>query len=812
MQADNSRQEVQPVASKPDIVSLMWVTDLMNQQVESAEKALVNYSRDPARKEPLLQCLWAVHQITSTLKTLGMKKGEMLSLEMERALNCLYRDQLPDERARLAMGGLMQAIKLLPAYLAHTQTARQDTGQGLEQYVNDLRRWTGQRPRPAALFFYMDHPADCGITPGASPASDQEITERASAMLVLFLEMAKRGLRRTDVVESMKTAARIARKMQALFAGTEAERFWFTLIGLCEGIAGGLIEPDECLAQIFKAGAFMIKHAREHGAALDPAVDYADYQQQMLYYVAACKARPVHIGNIRDAFGIDEHTLEGASRGLVHMDAIVTAMGGALHQLDSLVAYFSSNDLAEAAVSPGAEQDGFAQETLEAARYRLDAASLFDQSDALEAISAELEKLYSGAYRDTRPKREQAVDKVIRGIMDVKLDVEHKLRHGLNNECPSRELEMRESVVTATFNQMSLVENQLQHILRRKALAAALGRKPNDDESLYRLTRALHRYLNKSDSGHEELRQAVRDAEGGDPDLDHLYGLAREFLNKQEDVPDRKAIEDSLVVLEQISGALEFTGMTRESRVIDDCRLWLEAASKAGDVREDDAFACFADAFVQLELHMQRSVMDPLDDTSHLLALAEQRAGALEEFIPALSVGADVAAPAASGEEDYVEDAEVPEVIRAVFIEESDEIIQELNRLTEEWAMEPQVNGVLRDIRRHFHTFKGNGRAVGANVLGELGWAAQDMLDHVLDGDLEPGPILQELVADVVRALPDLLASYQGEGGLDVARTRELTNRCFSLANGGDASPMAAMPASPVRLVTATAAAGPAAH
>ena len=80
----------------------------------------------------------------------------------------------------------------------------------------------------------------------------------------------------------MKTVARISRKMQTLFAGTAPERFWMTQIGLCEGIAGGLIVPDECIAQVFKTGAFMIKYARENGSAIDTTVDYDSYLQQML--------------------------------------------------------------------------------------------------------------------------------------------------------------------------------------------------------------------------------------------------------------------------------------------------------------------------------------------------------------------------------------------------------------------------------------------------------------------------------------------------------------------------------------------------
>lgn len=82
-------------------------------------------------------------------------------------------------------------------------------------------------------------------------------------------------------------------------------------------------------------------------------------------------------------------------------------------------------------------------------------------------------------------------------------------------------------------------------------------------------------------------------------------------------------------------------------------------------------------------------------------------------------------------------------------------------------------------MRRHFHTFKGNGRAVGANILGELGWSAQDLLDRVLDGELVIDDALKSLLGDVVGALPELVNSYRVADGLNISLARELTNRCF---------------------------------
>ena len=771
------------MATKTDIVSLKWVIGLMNKQTENAEQALVEYSKEPANKKPLLQCMWAIHQITSTLRALGMKKGEMLTIEMERSLNFLYKDKVIGERRKLTMGGLMQALKVLPAYLAHTQNVRQDTGQGLEQYVNDLRRWVGERPRPQAFFFHMDIPEGLGITQGGEPASGDEVKSRANVMLALYLQMAKSALRKRNVAESMKTVARISRKMQTLFSGTEPERFWFTQVGLCEGIAGGLIVPDECIAQIFKTGAFLIKHARENGAEVDTTVDYDGALEQMLYYIASCKSKPVHIANIREVFAINDDTLASASSGLVHIDALITALGSALEQLNTVIDHIGANDLSIAADGLENKAGTVALEGLENAQIRLTAAGQGVHADSLVRVQEKLKGLYSGQFNNDKTLQQQSINEIVRGIVDVKLDLEYKLEYGLCSSFSSQEFELRESVVSATFTQMSLVENHLHTVLRRKALAAALVKKPFSAESVMQLTLSLHRYLNKTDQGHEALRKALWETDNGEADIDLLFDLAQEFLAQLSDAPERNAISLSLQLLSEITGALTFASMEREGKVIDQCREWLFAASKAGAVREDEAFRCFADAFAQIELHLQRSVIDPLDDTSHMMAFAEQRAGELDGFVRELSSGAAVTASIDIDSKSYVRDGVIPAEFREVFIEESVDISAELSELVEAWLLNPEVDNTLTDIRRHFHTFKGNGRAVGANTLGELGWAAQDMLDRVIDGELSPDDKLQALVDDVVRALPGLIASFGTIEGFNLPVTRELTNRCFLLAN-----------------------------
>ena len=48
-------------------------------------------------------------------------------------------------------------------------------------------------------------------------------------------------------------------------------------------------------------------------------------------------------------------------------------------------------------------------------------------------------------------------------------------------------------------------------------------------------------------------------------DIDLLYGLAMDFLDAQPALSERKTVDRSLGLLQDISGALDFAGMERES-------------------------------------------------------------------------------------------------------------------------------------------------------------------------------------------------------------------------------------------------------
>ena len=73
------------------------------------------------------------------------------------------------------------------------------------------------------------------------------------------------------------------------------------------------------------------------------------------------------------------------------------------------------------------------------------------------------------------------------------------------------------------------------------------------------------------------------------------------------------------------------------------------------------------------------------------------------------------------------------------------------------------------------------------------------MLDRVLDGELQCGDTVQQLLEQVVKSLPQLVIAYKTPGAMDASVVRELTNRCFQVARTGGDDLAQGMPAAEVR-------------
>jgi chemosensory pili system protein ChpA (sensor histidine kinase/response regulator) len=76
---------------------------------------------------------------------------------------------------------------------------------------------------------------------------------------------------------------------------------------------------------------------------------------------------------------------------------------------------------------------------------------------------------------------------------------------------------------------------------------------------------------------------------------------------------------------------------------------------------------------------------------------------------------------------------EMDDEIMEIFLEEAEEEIERINEYLPRWKNNQADEDALTTIRRSFHTLKGSGRLVGAQLLGEFAWAFEDLLNRVID-------------------------------------------------------------------------------
>lgn len=106
---------------------------------------------------------------------------------------------------------------------------------------------------------------------------------------------------------------------------------------------------------------------------------------------------------------------------------------------------------------------------------------------------------------------------------------------------------------------------------------------------------------------------------------------------------------------------------------------------------------------------------------------------------------------------------EADQEILDVFLEEADEEAARIAECLPRWQKNPEDEDALSTLRRSFHTIKGSGRLVGAQLLGEFAWVNENLLNRLIEGQIQPSAKLKALLDESSAMLPHLVAQIRGE-------------------------------------------------
>ncbi len=127
-----------------------------------------------------------------------------------------------------------------------------------------------------------------------------------------------------------------------------------------------------------------------------------------------------------------------------------------------------------------------------------------------------------------------------------------------------------------------------------------------------------------------------------------------------------------------------------------------------------------------------------------------------------------------------------PEILD-IFVEEVDEVLAEISQHYPLWAENLNRDEALTEIRRGFHTLKGSGRMVRAEHVGDLSWSVENLLNKVMAGRVETGPVIVRLVGAAKDEIGGMVSQFKADGTtVKSAKVQTLIDYADTLARGED--------------------------
>ena len=179
----------------------------------------------------------------------------------------------------------------------------------------------------------------------------------------------------------------------------------------------------------------------------------------------------------------------------------------------------------------------------------------------------------------------------------------------------------------------------------------------------------------------------------------------------------------------------------------------------------DKTFDADAVAALRADIGMLPSPQDRLNQAANAPqpetgdeAVQEMQPDAEEVAVVAQPVAGEVArAEVDAGQPSADPFADMDMELLEIFVEEAAEIMDSSANTLREWSKEPARRELMDEFQRQLHTLKGGARMVGIEAIGNLSHSVESLLTRVVDGHVETGTRLFDLLQDAHDRLADML-------------------------------------------------------
>ncbi|HUF74483.1 MAG TPA: Hpt domain-containing protein [Gammaproteobacteria bacterium] len=725
--------------------SLELVNRELSQTLETARGEIEDFVDGQSDSESLVRAASMLHLAAGALKIVEIHGAALLAEEMEQVCRAIH-----DGRVKAAPGAaeaLTRAMVQLPAYLDRLMSGGSDVALVLLPLLNDLRTARNLPMLSEGTLLLLNtgpferlrtkRPAQPAQAFGtALPALGQKLRPKFQAALLGWIRGDPGAAHLGSLIE-------VCDALEARAESEPVRQLWAVTAGVLTALKHGDFEPSVSIKRLLGQADRQLKRLIDSGEQAFVTAPPVDLMNSLLYYVARATSDDDRLRDLRRTFGVDT-IIPGAD----DIEQAREELAGPSGKLMRTVAEAIKEDLGQVKdvldifVRTGMDSMTELKPQLHRLKKIGDTLGVLGLETARSRIQAEAEQLAAIVAADKIEKPE-----TLEGIAASLLDVEDML----DNELVSVGAPERERGESADGD--GLESNQYKHV------TTAVMR-----ECIINLAKI------------KEVVVKVLDDPGSLKALDQVG-------------PQMRGIVAGLLMLNKNRAVniIERIGRTITTRL-----------APGSEALRPNLVERLADAIVSIEYYMETIALgrsDPfymLDNANRCLDLLdrtapEARPAPAGKPAPETSPAPEPppAKPAAARAENLSvmaadEDHSEPELVE-IFIEEAKEEIDRIREFLPRWMDQPEDSEALIAVRRSFHTLKGSGRVIGAELLGEFAWSVENLLNRIINQTLGVTPAMLELVHEAADTLPALVEQLEIgivpplDIGVMIARAEALT-------------------------------------
>jgi chemosensory pili system protein ChpA (sensor histidine kinase/response regulator) len=700
--------------------------ELVNKELSStldaARSQLEDYVDGRAASDALLRTAEHLHAARGALKIVEIHGAALLAEEMEHTCRRLAEAK-DGETSEQGIEALTRAMVQLPAYLERLLGGGKDVALALLPLLNDLRQ---ARDKPSlsegTLVLLNAGPFERHLAarPGAIADVGRGFDKVAQRFRPPFQAALLGWIKGADPPRFLDELLRICMNLERAAGSEQVKQLWTILTAVLTAVRGGGLEASVTLKRLIGQVDRQLKRLIDGGEAALVNAPPVELINGLLYYVAKASSQDPRIEALRKQYNLGEMLPQQAQ-----IEQAREGLAGPSVKLMRTVAQAIKEDLDTVKDA----LDIFVRTGMQGAD------KLSPQLDMLKKIGDTLGVLGLDKARGQIQRETQELAAIV-----------------TNGRSPAQ----------AALEKIAATLLDVEDALDRELVRAVL---PGDE-------------ADKAEAGGDsDTQRQVTRAVMGECTV-NLAKVKEAVIELVENPSDTRPLEQAKPQLRGITAGLLMLNKTKAVTVVERVGAVIGTRLAAGTKLRPEYLERLADAIVSVEYYLE-TVSAGRSDPWYMLENADRCLDLLESLPVAKPAAAPSGAAAAAAPPPapsqppvkkaagpppsvmHVEEGRSDPELVEVFIEEAKEEIANIQRNLPAWVADRTNSEALIATRRSFHTLKGSGRMVGAQLLGEFAWSIENLLNKLINQTLELTPSMMQFVMEASAALPQLLEQLE---------------------------------------------------